>query len=186
MIKNPYKVLIISCWGMLGFCFILKLFGADWFTAGTDNEAFIKVCNFIDERQWLEKIFICINCVVIGSLIILAELKQKFYNLTQIFVFVPSLIFLSIIGWYSSILNAITSFIVYLLPIIWLRKKWYKALIGIVLLNVFELLSILTKNVGGFYLNDIPFIISFILQIDTSIMALLFYLYSTRKEITNG
>lgn len=183
MKHNPYKVLIISCWIMLALCFVIQLFGADWFNAGTDSETFVKVCNFIENRLWLKQICACIICLILGTFTILAILEQKFYTKCQSIVFIPLLAIMSYSSWYLPILNTILSFIVYLLPIIWLKKKWYRAPIGIILVFVFQAMSIIIKNVSGITLLNTPFLIASILQIDSLIMVILYYLYSIRKEI---
>jgi hypothetical protein len=167
---------------MLALCFVIQLFGADWFNVSTQNETFIKVCNFIEDRLWLKQICVCIICLILGTFTILAILRQKFYNKLQIFVFIPLLILLSYSSWYLPFLNTVLSFIVYLVPIFWLKRKWYRAPIGILLINIFQILSIFIKNIGNFYLNNTSFLVSTILQIDSLIMVILYYLYSIRKE----
>ena len=182
MKHNPYNVLIISCWSMLALCFIIQLFGANWFNVSTQNETFIKVCNFIEDRLWLKQICTCIICLILADLVILSILKQKFYTKIQFIIIVPFVILMSYSSWYSETINLILSFVVYLLPIIWLKRKWYRAILGIGLIYVFQFLSLVIKNVGGLTLFNVPFLISVLLQIDTLIMALLYYLYSNRKE----
>jgi hypothetical protein len=183
---NPYKVLIISCWSVLVCCLILKLFGADWFTAYSENVVFNRICTYVDEHIWLRKVVASIYCTISGTFVILAMLQQKFYTKVQLFIFIPSLLIRSYSAWISNTLNFIISFIVYLLPVIWLKRKWYRALIGIALLNTFQLISLLLKNVGELFLHNTSFIVSMLLQIDTVIMVMLYYLYSIRKEVVKN
>ena len=56
MMKNKYKVLIISCWVLLVIAMILKLLGSDWFIATSDNKRFIKLCDYIDNHYVLQSI----------------------------------------------------------------------------------------------------------------------------------
>lgn len=185
--RNPLRTLIYTCWALLLICFALKLIGADWFTAYSESETFNNICKFIDTHIWLRQIIAALMCTFTGSLIVLAILQRKFYNSVQFFVFIIGFVTLSYSTWISTTLSFILSFVVYLLPIIWLRKKWYRAIVGIALLNGFQLISLLMKNAGGLNLHNLPFIVSILLQIDTIIMAVLYYLYSNRKEvITNG
>ena len=183
MKRNPYKVLILSCWIILFICFVLKLLGSDMFTAGTDNAIVIKIFLFIDTKLWLKQLIACIICLVLVSLVTLAVLKQKFYTLCQGFIFIPLIIIMSYSAWYVPIINTILSIAIYLLPIIWLKSKWYKAFISLGLVSVFQIVSIITKNIGGLTLFETSYLPSVILQIDTLIMALLYYLYSNKKEV---
>lgn len=184
---NPYKVLIITCWAMLGICCILKILGANWFEASVSNTNAIKFFEFIDNKLWIKQLLGSSICLILVSLVILSELKQKFYTLKQGIVFIPLIVIMSYSGWYIPILNTILSIIIYLLPIIWLRKEWYKAFIGLGLVFVFQLVSLITKNIGDFGLFETSYSVGVILQIDTFIMALLYYLYSNkhnyRKEV---
>lgn len=182
--KNKYKVLIIVCWVVYIICFILKLCGANWFKIACTNEDFINACNYVDNTKWLLMTISALNFVILCSLIILAMLGQKFYTPLQAIVFIPLFVITSIVGWYNSIANTILSFIVFLLPIAFNYKKWYRVLIGIFLYIVFQLISILTKSVDEFYLNNTSSLVAIILQIDVYILALIYYLFANaRKEI---
>lgn len=41
---------IILCWIALAICFIVKIFGGNFFEIATTNQQFIKLCNFIDNN----------------------------------------------------------------------------------------------------------------------------------------
>ena len=74
------------------------------------------------------------------------------------------------------------NFIYFGISILYIRKKWYRVLIGILLIFAFEIVSLITKNIGSVNLNNEPSLITIILQLDTLIMAMLYYLYANRKE----
>lgn len=181
---NPYKVLIYSCWGLLIVAFVLQLLGADWFTVGTDSEAFIKLCNFIDSRLWLRQICTCIISTTLSTFTILAILRQRWFTLSQFCIFMPVMIFQAysnyILPTVISYMLTVSMFIV--LPLIWQHKQWYRGFIGFALVYVFQLVSVLVKNIGGISLHNVPFLVGALLQIDTLIMVVLYYLYSIRKE----
>lgn len=176
--KNKYTVLIITCWVLLLICMIAKLFGANIFHPTTTNQTFINICEYIDSHLWLKYTTSCIVSLILNSLSFLAILGQKFYTKTQAIIFIPLTIAMSIVGWYSQVVNIVIGTILYLLPIVWLKKKWYRVLIGIGLILLFQIISIVTKNIGHLYLNEEYTLIAILLQIDSMIMTMLYYLYS--------
>lgn len=180
------KVLIIVCWVVYIACLIIKLCGGNRFEIATSNETFIALCDYIDNTLWLKMMIACINFIIVGSIIILAILKQLFYKWYQALLFIPLMITASIVGWYNSIINSILSFVIYLLPIIFIPKQWYRAIVGTCLLILFQFISLITKNVNEIYLNNESTLVSIILQIDVIILSLIYYLYANaRKEIKN-
>lgn len=180
------KVLIIVCWIAYIICLIIKLCGGNRFEIATSNETFIAICDYIDNTLWLKMMIACINFIIVGSIIILAILKQLFYKWYQALLFIPLMITASIVGWYNSIINSILSFVIYLLPIIFIPKQWYRAIVGTCLLILFQFISLITKNVNEIYLNNESTLVSIILQIDVIILSLIYYLYANaRKEIKN-
>ena len=184
MMKEPFKVLIISCWSLLLVCMVVKLIGFNIFEPATDNVNFIKACEFIDGNLIVKYIVYALNAVLINSLFILSVMKQKFYSKVQLFIFVPLIIVSSIVGWYNTLIKTILDLIfVVVLPLVY-KTNWKRIVIGFVLLLSFQVISLLTKNIGNWYLNNEPTLVALILQIDTVIMTTLYYLYSNygRKE----
>lgn len=182
MMKNKYKVLIRSCWALLLICFGIKIFGGNLFEIVCENERFISLCNYIDNHNIIKYIIYCVISLILNSLTILAIMQRKFYNKTQFIIFIPIMIAMSLISWYSPIIQYILNFIYFGISILYIRKKWYRVLIGILLIFAFEIVSLITKNIGSVNLNNEPSLITIILQLDTLIMAMLYYLYANRKE----
>lgn len=178
MMKNPFKVLIITCWILLVLCCIAKLFGANWFEPNVNNEKIKVMFGFLDEHIVWKYIVYCIYAAIAHSLVINAILGQKFYTLIQAIIFIPIIIGMSLLSWYNNILSSVLNTLCYLLTIIWLKKKWYIAIIGIALMLGFQTLSILIKNVGSWNLNNEPALVALLMQIDALIMIVLYYLYS--------
>lgn len=184
--KQKYKVLIIVCWTVYIACLIIKLCGGNRFEIATTNERFIAICDYIDNTLWLKMIIACVFNVIINSFVICAIFGQKFYTFKQGIVFIPLIICTSLVGWYNSTITTILSFTIYLLPIVYNYKKWYRSLIGLALMLIFQLISLITKNVNDFYVNNQSTLISIILQIDLLIMVVIYYLYANaRKELKN-
>ena len=180
---NPYKVLIYSCWSLLAVAFILTLLGADWFKAGTDSTWFITMCTFIDSKLWLKAIVMCITSLVLNTFVSLAVLKQKFYTNCQILVFVPVIILGSLSSWISPILQLIFNIIHLFLPVIFNRKALLRCFASIIIVSLFQQISLFAKMIGGISIDEsIPTLVALILQLDTVIMCALYYLYSTKER----
>ena len=187
MKPNKFKYAILSCWIVLIVCMIVKLLGFNIFEPKTDNQTFIRFCEYLDTHNYLKYIVYCAISLVLNSLSILAILGQKFYTKIQFALFVPLIIAMSLVGWYSQIANLILGVILYSLPIIWLKKRWYRVLIGVGFILLFQAISIVTKNIGYWYLNNEYSLVTIILQLDSVLMTFMYYLYSnhyTRKEIS--
>lgn len=182
MMKNPFRVMIITCWILLVLCLILKLFGANWFDVYSNTNHFMDLFNFIDNHKALNMIVMCIVSLILNSIVVLAILEQKFYTKIQFLVIVPIIILTSLSYWFSQVLNFILGFAIYLTPIIWLKKRWYRSIIGIVLIMTFELISLVTKNIGNWALDNSNSFVTLVLQIDTLILSMLYYLYSNKKN----
>lgn len=183
MMKNPYKVMLISCWVLLGLALIAKLLGANIFHPTTDNQTFIAFCDYLDTHNWLKYTIYCVISLILNSLSFLAILGQKFYTPIQAIIFIPLIIAMSIVGWYSKVANIIIGIVLCLLPIIWLKKRWYRVLIGVGFIILFQVISIVTKNIGHWDLNEEYSLITIIMQLDSVIMATLYYLYSNKYEL---
>lgn len=189
MMKNKYKVLIISCWALLILCLIFKLFGANIFEPYVKSERFIKLCDFIDNNFYLKIIVACIVSLILNTFTVLAILGQKFYTKLQAIIFIPLITLTSIISWYSNIVNIVLNVLFFILPTIWLKKKWYRSLLGFGLITSFQLISMFIRNISNITLNYETTLIAIILQVDSFIMVVLYYLYSNylklkRKEMS--
>ena len=177
MKKNGLLVVIISCWVLLFGAFISKLLGADFYPS-TENQTFINLCKYIETHNWLKYTIYCVISLLLNSLSILAILGQKFYTKIQLFIFIPLIIIMSLVSWYNQIINIILGVILYLLPIIWLKNRWYRVFIGLGLILLFQVISILIKNIGHWYLNDEYALVTILMQLDSIIMNALYYLYA--------
>ena len=182
MMKDPWKVLIISCWSLLAVCVVLKLFGVNWFAAGTDNPNFIAFCNFVDNHLWIKYTVVCLLSLLLNSLTLLAMFSRKWFTKLQFAMFIPYIIVMSLIGWYVPAINSIMGVLIFIIPMFFLGKKWWRALIGFGLVTAFQLVSMFLKEVGHIYLNDESTLVGIILQFDSIIMVTLYYLYANKKR----
>lgn len=177
------KVLIAVCWVVYIACLIIKLCGGNRFEIATSNETFIALCDYIDNTLWLRMIIATITYVISSYIAYLILVKRKFFNdWWVIFILVITNIINILIN--NVYLNIALSIIVALIiPLIRTRfKLWKHIIIGNILIFVFQLISLLTRNIGR-NLNNQSMLVSLIMQIDYYIMLIIYYLYINRKEV---
>lgn len=194
--KDNYKrkvilTSIILCWVILLACFVVKLFGGNFFNVVCNNNAFIKVCQWIDKTpilfytvQGLAYIFGTYLFILGGSKnsnstkskIILLLITVLLYALKRLLLFVN-----------PYIATTVEALVIIITPIIF-KTKWWKSILLYGLMNVFALISTFTKNIGGLIIPDYS-LLGLIMLIDYYIMIVLFYLYSIhlkRRSIMGG
>ena len=66
------KRVIIVCWGALALCFIIKLFGGNFFQIICENETFIAICDYADKNLWCYCIIVSLHSIVSSYLAVLA------------------------------------------------------------------------------------------------------------------
>lgn len=181
---NPFKVMIISCWVLLGLAVICKLCGADWFIASSDNKNFVKTCNYIDDHVIIQSVIYTIINIFSCSIYYMAILKEDKLTTKSLKWFIPLLVYSILKGIfqdYAVILFFILDiFMMVLLPIIIKKKIWLFAIIGFILVTVFQLISMLLK-MNHYDMFDDNTLVDIILNIDYYIMLVLFYLYRINK-----
>lgn len=181
MKKNIYKVLIESCWILLIFCFALKLLFGNLFAISVESQNFIAFCEWLD-NHWLKYIIATIVYVPSTYIFYLCLTKQKlFKDWWIILLLLPNSYFKDNI-YYLGL--GIDLFVGIVYPIIKGKgKTWKYVLFGNVLIFGFQLISLLTKNIG-FYIDNSSMLIGLIYQVDYYIMLVLYYLYiNYRKEL---
>lgn len=181
--SKKLKVLIITCWVVYIACLIIKLCGGNWFEIATTNETFIAICDYIDNTLWLKMIIATIIYVISTYIIYLSLTKQRLFKDLRI---IPILIGINIINIYFNnvYVNIVLSLIVLLvIPLIRTKFKERKnILVGVILIFLFQLISLITRNIG-WNLNNQSMLVSLIMQIDYYIIVIIYYLYTNRKEI---
>ena len=181
--KDKYKTLIISCWVVLLCCFVVKLLGGNFFEVVCENEKYIAFTKFVSSGipYWV----ISILSYVFSSTIYFMAITKKqkptilFFILNFIFI-VLKLIFVK----YATIMMIIESIYMIVLPIFYKKKLWLRSIIGYILCLVFQLLSMLIKNMSIDFMYDDIFT-NLIFSIDYYIMLILYWLYSIKEEDEN-
>lgn len=173
------KRMIILCWVLLAICFFVKLFGGNFF-------AFIgerKVAEYIATNLWLFSIvqFIFYS---FGTFFVLSTIYKNNYKLLNIISIILSytiklLATLQIIPTYFGFIGELI--FVILIPIFINKKEWYVPIVLNILIIIFQVISLFTKNLG---IVDFPYenVVAYVYMIDYYIMVVLMYLYLKRRN----
>lgn len=184
---------IIACWVILIICFVIKLFGGNFFEIVCTSENFVNVCDYIDNG--FIAVIIRFTSFMLSSY---CFIKIIDFSVTKRNLIISLIICLLYWCFKHSIevglitvnttLYAIMDFLVlYLIAILFTNKrrnivvKYVKPIIYIGLLLVFSLVSALVKNIGFDEKITQSFMVGFIFMIDYYIMIVLTYLYQKRR-----
>ena len=181
--KQKYKVLIIVCWAVYIACLIIKLCGGNRFEIATTNERFIAICDYIDNTLCLKAKICSIFYIISMYLIYLCLTKQKLLKdwWMLIILLISSIINVLTNNTYVNLgLSLITMVVI---PLIKTKGKlWIHIIIGVLLVCLFQQISLWTRNIG-WNLDNQSTLVSMIFQIDYYIMIIIYYLYVNGKEI---
>lgn len=187
MMKNPFRVLIITCWILLILCCIAKLFGANWFIAHTDNQTFISFCDYVVATPFLNFLVRFVVNTISSSIYFMAVFQQKKPTLNGLKWFIPLVIYTTFksIFYSNQTLFFILDFVMtIILPLIIDYKRWLMIIIGVALVFAFQFLSMLLK-MNQYAMFDENLVVGLILSIDYYIMLVLYWLYSVHFKKLN-
>lgn len=182
--SNKYGMLIVVSWILLIVCLIIKLFGGNWFELSSENSKFIKFCTFVDKTMWLKMILACIIYLLTTYPIICIILNKKHLDKKLLYIFIPLMIIKSFLSWYNIMISSLIDIVItFFIPYI-INKNWKRPILSIVLILLFQMITLFFRNVKGDFTLENSFVIQTIYQIDYYLMIALFYLYNfKRKEI---
>lgn len=180
------KRMIVLCWLSLIGCFLIKVFGGNYFEIVSTNEKFINVCKWIDGNFVKEIIrFAFANlCFYIYT----CSIMRNKMNKKQLIIFEIAMILMTVAKYINSNIGFIADCVTMLaVPLVFSGWKWKNTLLGFGLINAFQIISLITRNLGVSIL-EAPMLIELILQIDYYIMLVLYYLYAVKLkgEKNNG
>lgn len=189
-VKYLKRVIIVS-WVTLIVCFLIKIFGGNFFVIVCENERFIKVCEFADNNLIANFIVSFAFGFVSNYFFTLAILEKVKHSRFELIVVTTTIAVGTAIkmtsisfGWIFDIWQTVFMHMLFLGKN---YKKYIRIPIGIGLLLAFQVLSLIVKDVGiktlGSYLvTDIIF------SIDILIMEILYFSYSNLSKggIKNG
>lgn len=188
---------IILCWVMLIVCFIIKLFGGNWFEIICNDEHFIFVCGFIDAHWFIKYPAMYISYILSLFFVILSCSLIKKPNIKQFFLIIGLLTISWAINFFSNIAKTIFEIVVVLiLPTVLNTKaflgnqqktmsfktSWFMGIIGYALIALFQVISLITRNIGIKNIGDNT-LTTLILMVDYYIMVFLYYLYSCKIKM---
>lgn len=174
------RVIIIS-WITLALCFVVKIFGGNFFEIMCKNQNYKALCEYADTHFWLKYIITILSSLYCECFYLLAILqkyklttKQFIATLISVFVSCALKLLLPTIGALFDI------WIFFILPYIFIgkefKKYWWQVPVAYALTFAFQLLSLLVKNLSIGIIDNSTFV-SIIFSIDVYIMCVLYYLY---------
>jgi hypothetical protein len=194
--EDNYKEIVLKrainlCWFLLFVCFIIKIFGGNFFNIVCENENFIKLCNYIDST-WLYYLVGYINYMftsIIFTFAICSTVKLKRNN---IFICIISLTIFFMLKVVNRYFGLIVDYLIYI-PIIchyFCMKEGYsfkqsiiRTFLGLLLVNIFQLISLFIRNLGTFSIIKDNTLNQLIMNIDYVILLILYLLYSIKIKL---
>ena len=173
------RVIIIS-WISLALCFVIKIFGGNFFEIMCNNPKYKSLCEYAENHLWLDFILSIVSTLLCQSLYLLAIIQKYKFTTKQFLLTFVSCVFCWFVRIYLpkiSIFCDIWLFIV--LPLIMLGKnykKYWHILVAFLLNFLFQLISLLVKNLSIGLVDESIFVV-LIYGIDVYIMCFLYYLY---------
>ena len=182
MTKHKYEVVIKSMWIMLFAYFIIKIFGGNYFEIVCNWKTFKSVCDFIDNHLVVKMIVACANLLFSSYFILCALYQKKHLSKKDILIFLPLHIAKSVLGWYIPILSFVLDIVILIIiPTIQL-KSIKRPLITCGLMIMFQIISIITKNLSLHKFMNNATLVNLIYSIDYIVMIIMYYLYTLKKK----
>lgn len=179
------RVIVIS-WVSLGLCFLIKIFGGNFFEIVCDNAKYKAICEYADSHLWLKYTLGVISSLFCEVLYLLAILQEYRLGKKRFLITVASVLAVCLVKLFNNKIGAIGDiWIFFVLPYIFIGKKfkkmWWQVPVAYALTFSFQLLSLLVKNLSIGIVDESTFI-SLIYMIDVYIMCFLYYLYRNYQK----
>lgn len=189
--KERYlKRVIIVCWIALGICFGIKLFGGNLFEIMCANENFIKVCEYADNHFWADYVLSSVYGLISTYFSVLAMCGWYKYKKPHLLILISTVLVGTLVKYFSAFIGLLFDvWQIIIMPCVFTIKnpKRHKyVILGNILIFVFQLVSMLVKDLRISIVTNYGLLIGIIYSIDILIMIVLYYLYSNvslkRKE----
>lgn len=185
-VKKYLRRVIIACWIALVVCLVIKLFGANLFEIVCKNDTFNTVCTYADNHLWANYLISAVYCFVSLYFFTLAILQERRYKAWQLSIVIITVL----VGTAVKIWNTTAGLVFDIwqgifMPMVFLGKRWrsyWKIIVANVLLVVFQLISMVAKNIDIEILGE-SLLIDIIFSIDVLIMLALYFAYSNVIKI---
>lgn len=181
-----FRRAIVISWASLVLCFIIKIFGGNFFEIMCENPNYKALCDYADNHFWLKFIIGFASTLYCQTMYNLSIVKKYKYDKWQfILTIFCVLLNCTVRLFYSGHWTIILDFLLFLiLPMILLGKnykKYYNILIAWLLTFLFQVISLFVKNIGFVNVGETYFI-GLIYSIDVYIMCFMYYLYRNFKK----
>lgn len=185
--RKKLRAFIVMAWFFLFLFWIICIATGKYLEIVINEEPLITIFNYIDTHLWLDLILRFITYYLNVIFVYYAILKKKIFSYKPILLSSLIIIFRTIktIFQQYEISNYVDILTIGIL-IVFIPKKWYRVLIGLILTFLFTLISSYIKGISILNYSHIleqSVSISYISFIDVIIMSIIYYLY-TRKEGT--
>lgn len=171
--KDKYKVMFLSYFCLLFFCFFLKLLGSKYFELACDIEGVKKLCNFISTHKVLDctisfLVFTISTSIYLEAVVGVKRLKFGYYIAVAVLEIVRIIFEYRI----PLILYIIDIIIMFGIPLFINKKLVIKTIISFLMLFIFELISMSTKLITQIEIKEAY--VALIYSIDYYIMILIY------------
>ena len=175
------KRMIALCWVLLGVCFVVKIFGGNFFAFVGGSAVVEYICDRIYLLIPFQSMFYIIGTYPFYLTVTNHSHKKLCFAIVLFLNIMKQLVKLGTLWVYIAF---ICEFIcMFIIPIFVFKRKWFDVIYLNVLLIVFQIISLITKNI---VIVDFPRadVVGYVYMIDYYIMIALMFLYSKKKEIT--
>lgn len=186
-----FRRAIHICWVVLAVCLIIKLFGGNYFGIICDNARVVAFATWIDNHFIGKFALGIVSSGISYTFYYLAIMKMRFFTVSQaVFVYASVVLFVALRLVFQTVPIVCVSFDVaqfFAIPILLCRKEFKRCVIprivvGILLMILFQVVSMLVKNVSlNKYISNNT-LTGTIFMIDVFIMLCLYYLYSNNLD----
>lgn len=180
--KEKYRVLIWTCWTVYVVCLMIKLCGGNRFEIACNNERFIEICTYVDSNIYIKMSISMVAYTLSNYLIYLCLVKKKIF---QDLWYLLLLIICSVVNMkFNNIYLNIGMSVFYLIVVPLFRTKFkgfLNIIFGVILVCLFQQISLWTRNIGWELPNDNT-LIMLITQIDYYIMIIIYFLFTHSKK----
>ena len=173
------RVIIIS-WISLALCFVIKIFGGNFFEIMCNNPNYKALCEYADNNFWCKYLICFASSMVCEYFFLLSILQEYKFTKKQLIIVILSVFvscFIKLIGYNVAFIADIWLSILLPLLLVWKRKNKFLIVLIANIFNIgFQFISLVTKNISIGVIDNSTFI-SLIYMIDLYIMCILYYLY---------
>ena len=200
--RKSLNAVTITAWNVLMLTFAAKIFGGGLFEQlFSDGGRLVWFDNFFERSYWLQVIVASITSYISHNLFYLAICKKKLFKWRIHIFLMPYFIVISIlnvwlvssgIGAWCFLIDIISIFIISFILLGKPSKKYFRVVMGYIILLGFQLISLLIKSATIAPVIADSALIELVFTIDLFAMLFLWYCYSlynkknTNEEIKDG